>query len=316
MDPRRRRQSSENPDGDGNNTVSQQNRQFRAGDASAVLDSFAQTSLVHFARRISASPKFKVGLLLWIVGFAFMVFAPPMTKVTEEMRDNYDLMVREARNMFEMDDAKAELAHANEDVYAAQVWFWRFRPEYREIVEAKQKIQAVKQEKFNELQSMREEKMKKAKAYVGIWSEYGMEDMRESFWCAFESGKVFASRQTFWQILFSSREENFLATLLQWLITALINFTIGLLGSLFYFVFSLGSLILSYDAGAVSGITFYVIALLGGASLVATYLFAMYGMAAGTVYAVGRIALTNAIKNQEEQRRRRLPNQQQHQHQQ
>jgi hypothetical protein len=323
MDYRRRQgfpDDSGSGDGEGNENdiVShQQRRPLRAGEASAALDNFAQTAVTAFVQKVWASPKAKAGLLLWIIGFSFMVFAPALTKLTPEMKAKYEDMVQEASNTFGMGDAKAEVRQAQAEVYDAQVWFWRFRPEYREVVEKKQAILAVKQSKLDELQAVRDEKMRKANGYVGIWSEYGMQDMREKFWSAFESGKVFAGRQTFWQILFSSREENFLSTLLSWLITALINFTLGLLGALFYFVFSLGSLILYYDAGSLSGLAFYAIALLGGASLVATYLFALYGMAAGAVYAVGKFALTSAIKDQERQRARiQYQNRQHHQHQQ
>lgn len=237
------------------------------------------------------------------------------------MEENYDKMVVEATNLFPIQDALDELAVAQDKLYKSQVWFWRWSSEeVRSAVFANQAVVIDKQKIVDELQNQRTERLRKANGYVGIWSKYGMQDVRERFWSAFESGKVFAQRQTFWQMfmsLLSSREEHLLSVALQWVFTALINFTLGLLGALFYFVFSLASMVWSYEAGPLSGAAFYVLALLGGTSMVATYLMGLYGMAAGGVYVVGKFVLKNAIRYEQQggaggQRRNIRYRQQQH----
>jgi hypothetical protein len=37
-----------------------------------------------------------------------------------------------------------------------------------------------------------------AKAAVGIWSSYGVAEVRERFWKAYQDGKDLAKRMTFW----------------------------------------------------------------------------------------------------------------------
>lgn len=221
------------------------------------------------------------------------------------MAHKYDGMVFKANNLFEMQDALLELREAEAVLYNSQVWFWRFRPEAREIVYKHQEVVAQKQAVVDELQAKKAEMLREANGYVGLWSEYGLQEVRERFWNAFEAGKVFATRQTFWQMfmsLLSSRDEYFLTTLLQWVLTALINFTLGLLGSLFYFIFSLASMVYSYQPDPLSAIAFYVLSFIGGASLVATYLAGIYGVAAGGILLVGKIAIKNSIQYRQRQR--------------
>ncbi len=147
--------------------------------------------------------------------------------------------------------------------------------------------------------------MRDAKSRVGIWSAYAIEETRAKFWEAYESGKVFATRQTFWNMLMTgltSRDENVVSMLLNWLFTALINFTVCLCGALFYFVFSLFSTVWSYNPDPVSATLFYTLAILGGVSVIATYLVGIYGMAASTLYVVAKAAARDSAARLEYRR--------------
>ena len=84
-----------------------------------------------------------------------------------------------------------------------------------------------------------------AKAAVGLWSQYGVDEVRERFWKAYESGKDFAKRMTWWDVMFGvggrNRDEELLGTLLRWLGQIMMNFTVGLVSALFSFGFALVS---------------------------------------------------------------------------
>lgn len=83
-----------------------------------------------------------------------------------------------------------------------------------------------------------------------------MEEGRELFWESFNSGKVFAQRQTFIDSIFTildSRDRDWISMLLQLLFQTLINFFTGLCASVFIFLLQLPSLIWSYQASVVSG---------------------------------------------------------------
>jgi len=250
-----------------------------------------------FAKMAWESRKIKISVVLWAIGIFFMTLSPALIKVTPELHDEYDSMVMDADNIPGYEKTASELSRAQQSLYESQVWFWRFRPEYSNIVYKKQEIVAGIESKMDVLVTQRDEKLREAKGHVGLWSDFGFMEARDRFWSAFESGKVFAQRQTFWQFfysLMSSREEGLVGQVLHWILMTIINFTLGLLGSLFYFVFSLATMVYSYNPDPVSGTAFYVLALLGGASLVASYLFAIYAVAIGSVYVVGKVVIRNA----------------------
>ncbi|ETV99839.1 hypothetical protein, variant [Aphanomyces invadans] len=234
-----------------------------------------------------------------------MLWAPAPIHVTDEMKHVYEAKLVDAAHIENYDETYAALLNAEEAVAEAQVWFWRFRPEHRAVVDARQAIATQARTKLNHLDDLREAKMREAKAYVGLWSDYGLNEVRARFWAAFDSGKVFASRQTFWQMVFSvlqSREENVISLIFHWAFVALINFTFGLIGSLFYFTASLFSMVFTYNPDPLSAVAFVGLALLGAVAVVASYLLGIYAMAASSVYVVGKLAVHSARIQYEDQR--------------
>ncbi|CAK4465597.1 unnamed protein product [Aphanomyces euteiches] len=257
-------------------------------------------------KKAIASPRVRMLTLFWIIGLFCMIWAPAPVAVTDEMKQTYEGKVIDAAHIPNYNEVYSTVEIAEEQLADAQVWFWRFRPEQRAVVEARQAVVDKARAKLDKLEASRDAKMREAKAYVGLWSDYGLDEARSRFWAAFESGKVFASRQTFWQMVFSvlqAREENVVSLIFHWAFTAIINFTFGLIGSLFYFTFSLLSMVFTYNPDPFSAVAFIALALLGGVSVVASYLLAMYAMAASSVYVVGKIAAQNARLRYEEHQR-------------
>lgn len=258
--------------------------------------------------RAFASPKVRWGFAMWCIGFAFMVFSPSLQTTTPEMKKQYESMLVDAANIPEYEATYQQYAIAQEYANDAKVWFWRFREPYATQVKERQLVADQWSSKLAQMDAEREAKMKQARQYVGIWSDYGMADLRNRFWDAFDKGKVFAQQQTFYQMLMhvlSSREEDVVSTLVQWVFTALINFTTGLLGSLFYFFFSLLSMVYSYQPDPFSALAFFVLGFVGAASVISAYLIGMYGLVAGGTYAVGKMLLRDAMLEQEQRQRLR-----------
>ena len=66
------------------------------------------------------------------------------------------------------------------------------------------KAQSAEQRKeFAVLDKEAQRKFSDAKAELGLWSDAGIGEGRKLFWNAFERGKVFGRRQTFWDALVS-----------------------------------------------------------------------------------------------------------------
>ncbi|CAH0522756.1 unnamed protein product [Peronospora belbahrii] len=258
------------------------------------------------ASRALKSSKVRVGLILWAVGLFFMLLAPGLRTVTPEMKNTYEKMVVEAANMPEYHKAYAKYTEAQAYAAEAKVWFWRFREPYKTLVGQRQPVADRWAAELARTEREQEEKMKKARSYVGLWSDFGLADVRARFWSAFERGKMFAQQQTFYDIIIrvlSSRDEDVLSMILNWVFVAVMNFTTGLLGALFYFFFSLVNMVFSYQPNPLSATAFVVMGFVGAASVVASYLFAIYGMVASGVYVIGKVVMRDAL---EQERRQQL----------
>merc|ERR1719334_2051097 len=107
-----------------------------------------------------------------------------------------------------------------------------------------------------------------AKATVGIFSQFGVQETRKLFWDAWERGKATAKRMSFWDVMFvgmrSSRDDT-------WVAVALIGF-----------LWSLWNLIWTYKAG-IAGLLFFFLAGTAACSMLATFLLGLYS--AGTLVA-------------------------------
>merc|ERR1712048_1450894 len=135
------------------------------------------------------------------------------------------------------------------------------------------------------IQNKRDKIMREARGEVGIWSVFGVRDVRNSFWAAWKSGKDFAARYTMMDAIFmmmpGGREESAMQMILKIVMQYIINLTMGLIGAFFFFIYNVYSLIVSYGEPLLSGLAFFLLVLVAGVSTVGTYLFAIYGTVAG-----------------------------------
>ncbi len=65
---------------------------------------------------------------------------------------------------------------------ALQVWFWRFRSPHNGIVKERLAKQSEAQAAVTKLNRQRAATMSEAKSQLGLWSDAGIEESRQSFW--------------------------------------------------------------------------------------------------------------------------------------
>eukprot|EP00339_Tiarina_fusa_P006824 CAMPEP_0116998708 /NCGR_PEP_ID=MMETSP0472-20121206/1690_1 /TAXON_ID=693140 ORGANISM="Tiarina fusus, Strain LIS" /NCGR_SAMPLE_ID=MMETSP0472 /ASSEMBLY_ACC=CAM_ASM_000603 /LENGTH=276 /DNA_ID=CAMNT_0004697951 /DNA_START=15 /DNA_END=842 /DNA_ORIENTATION=- len=191
-------------------------------------------------------------------------------------------------------DASQDYYMANQAYRASKGWFTcdgLCTRNKRRMEDAKYKLDLIRQEGLA--------RMSDAKSVAGLFSEIGVGEVQDSFWSYFASGKQFAKRQSMWDAMFMgfrsmSRDENILEYGLKLLMQVLVNFSMGLIVALIMFVIGLWSIVRSYQPNPVVALLFFVGAVCAAFSFVMTYLFAIYGAAAGGVYGVLKLAETNA----------------------
>ncbi len=91
-----------------------------------------------------------------------------------------------------------------------------------------------------------------------------------------------------------SRDESTMEYAMKVLIQVLINFSMGLVMALAFFVFGLWSIVRSYQPNPLTAVAFFIGASCAAFAFVSTYLLAIYGAAAGGVYGLAKVVESNA----------------------
>jgi len=224
---------------------------------------------------------------LWLFGLFALFLAPAPSKITPEKLEAYQTRLDDARGLIkDLSYAERQRMDAQLALRDVSAWFWRWRPEHRARVLAKRPAVDAAERRVRALQRERDAILRDAKSSLGLWSEAGLEESRELLWTNFQGGRVFAQRQTLFDSIFTligSREKDWFFILLQILFTALVNYTIGTVISVFSFVLALPSLLSSFGPSLPSALVFFSVSVLAACSLVVTYLGLLYGAGAAVV---------------------------------
>jgi hypothetical protein len=128
---------------------------------------------------------------------------------------------------------------------------------------------------------------------VGVFSEYGIADARDLFWTAYEGGRSFAKRASMYDALALSisamrRDDSLISVILNWLIQAAINFSMGMIGAVVAFAWQLWGLLASYQAGWPEALAFFGLAMVAAVSLLASFVVGVYFTAATAAFVAVR----------------------------
>ena len=167
----------------------------------------------------------------WVFGLYVLFFAaaPHTPSIADEQ--TYSELMQQAIFSDAMREAQQEAVSAKRHLDEVHVWGWRWRPPFDQQVPPRQRAFEMAEGRLREALRDRDALQSEAKAAVGLWSPYGVDEVRERFWAAYESGKDFAKRMTWWDVVFGiggrNRDEELLGTLLRWLGQIMMNFTVG-----------------------------------------------------------------------------------------
>lgn len=323
--------------------MSQQQQQLRPLDEAArnelALSLFKGG--VNFAKRhYLATTLYVLGLIVFNLATGFAV--------NEVQRREYTAIISTI-DIGELEKAKKRARLSYEDYYDSKGWFFSCDAKCTR----NHQIYEADVRRVEEIEASHYAVVSKARSGVGVLSEYAVSDARDLFSEAFHRGKEFAKRQSIFDALFlglsaARRDESLLSVLLNWLLQAALNFTIGMLSALVSFGFHVGSLIISYNGSgnALSAIGFFFLAftaacayvasfIVGGLLLLLRFFFqveyvsarqltkgwaGLYVVAAGTTYLVVKTVTANGMRLEFEPGRRgiggRILNVRQHQQQQ
>lgn len=216
----------------------------------------------------------------WAVGLLLAAFAGGIP-VDDTAQEAYSIMFQQAEviDSRHLGRSVEELASLEGNYSNLKGWFGACNEPcmkaFDKVVLARSEVARVKQH--------RDEVLSHARQEVGIWSSFGVQDVRKCFWEAWKSGKEFAMRCTMYDLIFMFRgkEETIYTILFKLVFQYLFNLTVGLVGAFFFFVYNVYCLIVSYGSSLLSGVAFLLLVIVAGVSILASYLGAVYGAVAG-----------------------------------
>jgi hypothetical protein len=229
----------------------------------------------------------------YLIGILVLLFVGSGTKLTLDQQRQYNTIMNSIDLQAEF-DASQDVFYAHQAYSASKGWFScdsLCQRNKERLDRAQRKLDMIREEGAA--------RMSDAKSIAGLFSEVGVGEVQDSFWSYFTSGKQFAKRQTMWDALFiglrhMNRDENVLEYALKVGMQLLVNFSMGLIMALIFFVVSLWSIVRTYQANPIVALIFFVGAACAAFAFVTTYLFAMYGAAFGGVYGLAKLAETQA----------------------
>uniref|UniRef100_A0A0G4HXC9 Transmembrane 9 superfamily member n=1 Tax=Chromera velia CCMP2878 TaxID=1169474 RepID=A0A0G4HXC9_9ALVE len=136
---------------------------------------------------------------------------------------------------------------------------------------------------FDEVRSLereRDSRLREGRASVGLWSTFGISEVKDNFWKALGKGNDFAKRMTMWDamfMMFDRDDSGAVGFLLRLLFQFLANLTLGMISTLCYFGWGLYSLASEYGASFLGGLLFWLVFMVCGSAVVATYLGLIIG---------------------------------------
>lgn len=197
-----------------------------------------------FARRNKVvTGTYALGLLLLIIfGGGGRPLSPQQSAAYSRILDSIDFDVEY--------QATEAYWRARQSYEMTRGWFWSCDPlcqrNKKRMDDAERALNAVRRESAARTAD--------AKQLAGLFSEIGIGEVQDSFWQYFNAGKQFAKRQTMWDAMFigirsmtRGRDESWLEFGLKVLMQVLLNFSMGLIMALIFFVVGLWSIVRSYQ---------------------------------------------------------------------
>jgi hypothetical protein len=242
-----------------------------------------------------------IGLFVALLGTGFTV--------TDDQRATYETRVSEAVSLTasELSRLNREL-HRNEQLYYENKGWFSCDEKCMKYYNRCESIRL----QLNDVKVERDKVLLEGKQAVGVWSVYGVNDLRNAFWQAWEDGKEAARRMTMLDAVFiglgsmtghsSDRENSFIITLARILFQFMANLTVGLFTSFVVFVFEAWYIISSYGPSMLSGLTLFLLTFAASASLVTTAIGGIVGGTVGAVYWLAHNAERQAVEGSRHRR--------------
>jgi hypothetical protein len=227
--------------------------------------------------------------------------------VGDEVREFYEDKLAYAGQITssEMSSVLRQVKHADDLYYKHKGWF-----SCDEIcTEYYNRSQALRA-KLSTVKEKRDLVLHEGRQAVGVWSSFGISDLRSAFWQAWNDGKEAARRITMMDAMFiglssitgsnnSNSDNSFFIMLIRVIFQFLANLTVGLFTALIIFIVEAYYIITSYGPTLISGLSLFLLTVIASTSIITTAIGSVFGGTVGGIYLLVRNAEKRALQEAE-----------------
>jgi hypothetical protein len=161
----------------------------------------------------------------YVLGLVVLLMFTTGSKLTYDQTRQYNSIMNSIDVSAEY-EASNRYAMAHHNYRATKGWFFACD----NLCQRNKRRMQQTQSELSEIRAQGYERMRAAKGVAGIFSELGVDEVKDSFWDYFTAGKKFAKRQSMWDMLFMGmrsmgRDESLVEYCLKLLMQVLINFS-------------------------------------------------------------------------------------------
>jgi hypothetical protein len=232
-------------------------------------------SLAMFKAGYSFAKNHYILTFIYILGLLIIQFGTGFAVTSSQQKEFTSILQK--IDIRGLENAKENAYLTYEEYRQSKGWFFTCDEKCTELYEISQQAKYV----LDTHEASYNLAMSNARSKVGIFSQYGVEDARESWWDSFQKGISYAKRMSYMDALFLAigsmrRDDSMLTVFLNWAIQAIMNFCIGMFSAFIGFAIHVAGLIFSYQTGTVSGIAFFILATSGAFAIVASFFVGSY----------------------------------------
>lgn len=239
---------------------------------------------------------------LWLVGLAILLFATGF-QLTDKQRSEFGEALTRI-DFVGLEESRMELEERHQVYYRSKGWFFRCdaacTANWKEYQGAVARHEALKRGV--------DEEYAQAQSKLGAFSEVAVEQARGLLYARASSGKEFAKRATFFDMLFAGinpmdRDGGIMGYILQVLLHLLVNIFFAIIGACTSFLWSVYWLLLSFKPSLLEASLF-----MAGAVAVVVAIFVSFGLGvyisgASVVLGVSTLTISNQQQRQNRQPR-------------
>ena len=244
----------------------------------------------------SVMKRYPVITVSWALGLMVLIFATG-TELSPREAKEYSAAL-EAIDFEGLEKLRIEMEVSRQIYERSRGWFWACESECQK----NRKEYEEKRQSFETERNIVKNMLSNAKAQLSLFSEVSIEQARALLYQNVDSGKEFAKRMTWYDVLFSGftymgRDESFVGYFIRIIFNFILNLFIGLIGACTVFLWNVVDLVKSFQPSWPEAILFFAGCISVVIAILVSFCLGIYLTCTSVVIGASSLLITQASGN-------------------